>query len=156
MVKNKKKDNEPTNNKDEDFPKITIDSAIEYLEGLATKSKGDLVTYEDIGKAIGKAGGNLARITGSLKQFNLLEKGERPKEWKITNLGDKIIKNKSESDMIKAFLNPSIHTRIWNEYKQNKPSNAALENYLKRQGFAPKAAKKLTKLFVDSYHHFSM
>ena len=135
----------------EDFPKITIDVAISYLKKISDKAYGDVVTYNEIGSSIGKAGGNLARILSALKAFGLIDKAERHKEWKITELGDKIIKKNLDSDKLRAFLTPSIHAKIWETYKQARPSSGALINYLKKEGFAQKPANKLTRLFLKSF-----
>lgn len=151
-----KNNTQSENEKGEDFPKITIDTAIGYLNRIISRAEGDIVTHSEISKSIGKAGGNLARIIASLKQFGLLEKLDRPKEWKITSLGNRIVNDKSQADKLKAFLNPPIHTKIWSEYKQARPGGPALIGYLKRQGFGPKPAKKLSKLFLSSFDQFSM
>lgn len=146
----------PTKSKvTEDFPKITIDVTISYLKKISNKAEGDVITYNEIGSSIGKAGGNLSRILSALKAFGLIDRAERHKEWKITNLGDKIIKKNLESDKLRAFLTPPIHTKIWEAYKQTKPSSGTLINYLKRGGFTQKPANKLTKLFLKSYEQFS-
>lgn len=138
-----------------EFPKITTNLAIQYLEKIVSKIEGEPFLFESIGKAIGKFGGNLNRIVASLQDFGLLERGDKPKEWKVTELGKRIVQQKSDTDIFKAFLNPPIHAKIWNEYKQRKPNKDALVNYLNKEGFTLKASNKLAKLFLQSYDQFS-
>lgn len=139
-----------------DFPKITVDLAIQYTKKISSDSQGDIVTYDEIGKAIRKSGGNLARIVSALNDFGLIEKAERPKNWRITPLGSKIVSKDSQEDKLKSFLTPPANSRIWEEYKQTRPSPDSLMNYLKKEGFGDKPAKKLAKLYLKSYDQFSM
>ncbi len=138
-----------------DFPKVTLELTISYLKKVSDGADGAVITYAEVGSSVGKAGGNLARILASLKAFGLIDRAEGPKEWKITELGDKILKKNLESDKLKAFLTPPIHKKIWEAYEQTKPSSGALISYLEREGFAKKPANKLSKLFLKGYEGFS-
>lgn len=133
-----------------DFPKISLDEALKYSGKIVANASGHIATYEDIGKSIGKSGGNLARIVAGLRHFGLIEKSGI-KEWRVTALGKRLGNDRTPQDIFTAFVSPALYADMWAAYKDSKPTQGAAVNYLGRKDLGPKDAKKLAKLFLKSY-----
>ena len=138
--------------KEVDFPKINIHDAVNYITKIVENSGGDIISYGEISNYLRRKGGNLSRIVKGMKAYGLIEKTDLLKEWKITELGRLIGENKNPKDIFKAFTNPQIFIKIWNQYGGERPSSEALRNYVeKREGVKGLQAYKLTNYFLESY-----
>ncbi|MCS7094123.1 MAG: hypothetical protein RMJ18_02995, partial [Candidatus Aenigmarchaeota archaeon] len=112
----------------EEFPKIPLMTAIEYVEKILKKGK-EVILREDFEKLIDKHGGRLNIIIKSLKEYGFVISSGKS-ELMVTDLGKKITKTKNSKEILDVFLSVPIHKKIYDKYGRIIPDKKVLINFL--------------------------
>lgn len=120
------------------FPKQTLEEALELPKAIEEKYAGNSITAEDLAKAIGYNKSEDWRFREILRSSNLygiLEGSGAKANVSITDIGNKIVAPTSPTErqaaLMNAFLNVDLFKKVYEYYKGKKlPEDEFFKNML--------------------------
>jgi hypothetical protein len=138
------------------YPGISLSKAIEIVDKLYSKVRGNAIDREAAVKDMGFSGltGHSAKILADLGHFNLVEKSGKG-GVKVTDLAARILHPHNSREKAAALREAAYSPELFSQFKANWPDGHVSENVLRawlmRSGFASVAIHPIIRSYMDTY-----
>ena len=138
------------------YPSTPLGEAIDLVRKVHNMERTNPVDREVAAKAMGYSGisGRSATVLSNLIQFGFLEKTGK-NEVRVTRRAIDVLypdTDESKADALRAAARePELFQAISDRFPDGRPSEAALQSYLIRQGFTHTAVSPATRAFLETF-----
>lgn len=138
------------------YPSTSLDEAIDIVRKIHQMERTNAVERGVAAKAMGYSGisGRSATILSNLIQYGLLEKAGK-NEVKVTRRAvDILYPDTDDSKAValhEAANEPDLFKAISDRFTDGRPSEAAIEAFLIRQGYTHAAVRPATRAYLETF-----
>ncbi|TPI15716.1 hypothetical protein FJW06_05125 [Mesorhizobium sp. B4-1-3] len=138
------------------YPSTPLDEAIDLVRKIHLIERTNSVERGVAAKAMGYSGisGRSATVLSNLAQYGLLEKTGK-NEVRVTRRAvDILYPDSDESKALalhEAANEPDLFSAISERFPDGRPSEAAIESYLIRQGYTHAAVRPATRAYLETF-----
>lgn len=138
------------------YPSTPLGEAVELVRKIHQMERTNIVERGVAAKAMGYSGvsGRSATILSNLSQYGLLEKAGK-NEVRVSRRAVDILYPDSEDSkaaaLHEAANEPDLFNAISLKFPDGRPSEAAIESFLIRQGYTHTAVRPATRAYLETF-----
>lgn len=142
------------NQRSPNCPQITFQEAIDKGRLVYEKEYTHPAAREVVAKSLGYSGinGRSLSMIGALRQYGILEGSGDAQRISDDAVSYYVLEDghKRQEALWRMIFNPPFFSQIHTEFGDALPSESNLKHYLMKQGFLPKAAEDVIKVYREN------